>query len=320
MKRFALIGVCAAALAAGIVGCSWETGDDATSWSSSYDWVNFSGVYRGIGGGLLVTDYTTTPSIPGVTNVYSDTDSGGTLPARGTTKSGQVSHGNIVPGSFMVTVGSIATLSDPGKAGVLTGNGTGTVNYEGGTWSFELDTWSTEAQSITVSYSYIVSTDGSSSSGAQSGSTGKSVYSFTVTQQGQNLTFVDNNGSTYVGKISQVRSVSGAQNTDIGQVANDETSQRAKITYYESDLPANGDQIVANFQVEGLSAAMMRVTIVGTFEGTVAGSVFASRQLDGTWVELGGKTGNINADTDAVAIQNSGTTETGTNTTETVVQ
>ena len=116
MKRFALIGMVMAALAAGLVGCEWSTGEDATSWSSAYDWVNFSGVYRGLGGGLLVTDYTTTPSIPGVTNVYTRTESGGTMPKQDTAASGSMSHRPVVPGSVMITVGN-ATLSDPATHG-----------------------------------------------------------------------------------------------------------------------------------------------------------------------------------------------------------
>ena len=306
MKRFALIGLALAALVAGLTGCEWNTGEDATSWSSAYDWVSFSGVYRGIGGGLLVTDYTTTPSIPGVTNVYSRTESGGTMAVRGTMASGRVSQRPVIPGSFMVSVGNNATLSDPGKAGILTGNGTGTVNYEGGTWSITIDPaladWD-QANPIVVSYSYRVSSDGSSSSGAQSGATRISIYSFNVDHQGQNLTIVDNNGSTFSGKISKIRSLSGAQNTDIPQVADDETAHRAKATYYESELPADGDVIVASFEASGVSAANVPVRIVGTFEGAVSAGVFTSRQMDGTWIESGGKTGNINAQTESVAIQ-----------------
>ena len=315
MKRFAWIGIGVAALAVGIAGCSWETGDDATSWSSSYNWVNFSGVYRGVGGGLLVTDYTTTPSIPGVTNTYNETESGGTLPARGTSKSGKVSHGSIVPGSFIVTVGSIATLSDSGKAGVLTGSGSGSVDYAGGTWSIEIDTWSTVDQQISVSYSYTVSRDGTNAGGAESGATRVSIYSFNVSHSGQNLTITDNNGSTYTGKIKEIRSASGAENTDIEQVANDEKSA-GKITYYESELPEDGDAIVATFECSGVSSALMQVKIVGTFQGMVAASIFTSRRMDGTWIELGGKTGDINASTSEVAIPTS-TATTSSNATET---
>ena len=68
MKRMALIGVCVAAAALGLAGCDWDTGSDADHWNSDYNWVNFSGTYRSAAGGLLVTDYTTTPSTPGSTN------------------------------------------------------------------------------------------------------------------------------------------------------------------------------------------------------------------------------------------------------------
>lgn len=313
MKRFALIGMALAALAAGLVGCEWNTGEDATSWSSAYDWVNFGGVYRGLGGGLLVTDYTTTPTIPGVTNVYTSSESGGTMPKQGTKASGKVSHRPIVPGSVMITVGNNATLSDPGKAGILTGNGSGTVNYDGGTWSIDIDPaladWD-NARPITVSYSYTVARDGSTSGGAESGATRVSVYSFNVAHSGQNLTIVDNNGATFNGKLSQVRSLSGAQNSDIPQVVSDEIANRAKATYYESELPADGDVIVANFEASGVSAAYVPVKIVGTFEGTVSAGVFTSRQMDGTWIETGGKTGDINAQTESVAIQVSVAEET----------
>jgi hypothetical protein len=315
MKRFALIGMWVAVLAVGIMGCNWETGEDATSWSSSYNWVNFSGSYRGVGGGLLVTDYTSTPTIPGVTNIYSATESGGSMPARGTKASGKVSHGSIVPGSVMITVGSNATLSDSTKDGQLGGDGTGGVDYEGGTWSIEIDAATVDfdkANSIKVSYSYIVSRDGSSSSGARPGSTG-SIYSFQILHEGQHLTFTDNNGATYTGFISEIRSSSGAQNTDINQVGGDETANdTSKLTYYESPLPANGDIIIATFECTGRSAALRNVKIVGTLHGAVAAGNFTSRRLDGTWIEMPGKTGDINGQTETIPITTTVTADTGT--------
>lgn len=305
MKRIVLIGMCAAVAALGLMGCEWSSTSGDESWSSAYDWVNFSGVYRGLGGGLLVTDYTTTPSIPGVTNTYSRTDSGGTMPARETTKSGRVSHGSIVPGSFMVSVGSIAQLSDPGKNGLLTGNGSGTVNYGGGTWAIEIDTFSTVDQNISISYSYTVARDGSTAGGAESGATRFSIYSFNVVHQGQHLTVTDNNGSVYTGRIKKMQSASGYQNTDITQVGTDEegNDKSAKYTYQESPLPTDGDTIVATIECAGVSKAGMTVKLVGTLQGTVAASIFTGRRMDGTWIELGGKTGDISAQTEAVSIQ-----------------
>jgi hypothetical protein len=297
MKRIAWIGLCAVALALGVAGCGWDTGGDAVSWSSDYNWVNFNGTYRGVGGGLLVTDYSTTPSIPGVTNIYTKTESGGTMPARGTTKSGQVSHGSIVPGSFMVTVGSIATLSDSAKNTVLSGNGSGTVNYEGGTWNIVIDTPDlSAAHNITISYSYTVTRDGTASSGAQPGSTGK-IYSFVVVQQGEHLTFTDNNGATYTGYIGELRTASGTERNDAE----------------DKFLPVDGDTVIANIECKGTSAALRSVKIVGSLQGTVAGGVFTDRRLNGTWIEMPGKTGDISGQTATVAIP-TGTTDTGTDT------
>ena len=99
-------------------------------------------------------------------------------------------------------------------------------------------------------------------------------------------------------------------------MAGDEQSQRAKITYYESELPADGDSIVANFECSGTSAAYVPVKIVGTLEGTVAAGIFTGRTMNGTWIEVGGKTGDINASTYEVAIQTATETTEGTEGTE----
>lgn len=310
MKRFAWIGICAA-LVAGLVGCEWNTGEDATSWSSSYNWVNFSGTYRGATGGLLVTDYTTTPSIPGVTNTIAvANETQGSFVAGQTALSGQLRHGNVVPGSVVITLygpgGILRSFADNGS-GVL-GTGQGNVQYVSGSWNLDLATeFPTVSGSVRGNYSYTVSNAGSAGSGAESGATSVSIYSFNVTHSGQNLTIVDNNGATFSGKISQIRSTSGAENTDIPQVSDDEQAHRAKATYYESELPADGDSIIANFEVSGISAAYIPVKIVGTLEGTVAAGVFTGRAMNGTWIEAGGKTGDINATTDPVVIATAAT-------------
>ena len=311
MKQFALIGMCVAVLVVGITGCDWETGSDATSWSSSYNWVNFSGTYRSAAGGLLVTDYTTTPSTPGSTNTLSvQNESQSSFPAYATVFSGKLKYGNIVPVSVGITLstteGIFETMSDKDGNGVLTGSqGSGTVSYESGTWTYALKVGLSGPTTNGVSranYSYQVSNSGSSGSGARPGSTG-SIYSFIINHQGQNLTFTDNNGATYIGTIGEIRSTSGAQNTDIGQVgADEEGNDSAKYTYYESPLPEDGDTVNATFECSGVSAAMMRVRIVGNLQGTVAAGVFTGRTLSGTWIELGGKTGDINGQTTSVPV------------------
>lgn len=132
------------------------------------------------------------------------------------------------------------------------------------------------------------------------------IVSFTLFQQGQHLTITDNNGATYTGLIKKMHSASGYQNTDITQVGADEegNDKSAKYTYQESPLPTAGDTIVASFECSGYSRAGLSVKIIGTLQGQVvlgisyatdteAARVFDGRSMDGTWIELGGKTGNI---------------------------
>ena len=127
MKRIFTFALCAVAAAALLTGCEWSSSSEHNeSWNDSYNWVNFSGTYRSAAGGILVTDYTSTPLVPGTTNNYNTTESGGTLPGGVTTGSGTTQKKPITPGSFSLVIGEI-TLSDNG-AGVLSGNGgSGTV-------------------------------------------------------------------------------------------------------------------------------------------------------------------------------------------------
>ena len=57
-----------------LMGCEggWTSGGGVDDWNEAYNWVNFSGVYRGIGGGVLVTDYSTTPGTPSTTESEKD--------------------------------------------------------------------------------------------------------------------------------------------------------------------------------------------------------------------------------------------------------
>jgi hypothetical protein len=323
MKRFAWLGIGMALVAVGITGCEWNTGNEAESWSSSYNWVNFSGTYRSAAGGLLVTDYTTTPSTPGSTNtltVVNETQPG--FVAYQTVFRGKVKNGNVSPGSVLIVLSNSSgelwdSFTDDGN-GVLTGGqGSGTISYVAGTWTYNLNVGLVGPVfngKVTANYSYEVSNSGSTGSGALPGSTG-SIFSFIVVHQGQNLTFTDNNGATYTGRIGEIRSTSGAQNTDIGQVGADEeandTSLHAKYTYYESPLPEDGDTLIATFECSGVSAALKQVKIAGNLQGTVAAGIFTGRTLSGTWIELGGKTGDINGQTTSIPIT-SGTTTTDT--------
>ena len=335
MKRFAWIGVLAAVLAVGIVGCEWETGDDATSWSSSYNWVNFSGIYRSETGGLLVKDYTSASSSTETTTSGTSTnvtttastngnqtstttttetikvsnENQGTFSASQTTFSGNLAHSNIVAGTLTLTLyngstdAAIKSVSDDGTGKLGSGNNAGTVTSSG-SWSLTLNTeFPTVSGYIRASYTYSrsststeTSTTGTSTtSGEESGATGKGIYSMTVIHNGQYVDITDNNGASYEGYISQIRSSSGEENED-------------------GTLPADGDTIIASWECSGTSAAGVRVTIIGTLQGTVAGGVFTSRTISGTWIEATGRSGDFTGVTTAVAITAT-TTSTATSST-----
>ena len=275
----------------------------------------------------------TTDAVQTTTNTCSE--AAGTLAAKHVVAGGTLKHRPIVPGTLVLRLGSDVVVSDNGS-GALSGSGAkGTISYEGGGWSVELpDTlWSTSARAITANYAYTVTTRGpsgqsdssdgrSSSSGSSSsstsessngnnttsttttvddgkraGSTGGAIYSLIVVQEGQNLTITDNNGGTYKGRIGTLRSSSGATPEN-----SNSTSNGGKV------LPKNGDTIVATFNCKGTSAAGMSATITGTLSGTVSTSsstapgVFLGRTMQGTWIEAGGKTGDINGTTDSIAI------------------
>ena len=302
MKRMAWVGICVAAAALGLAGCDWDTGSDADHWNSDYNWVNFSGTYRSAAGGLLVTDYTTTPSTPGSTNtLQSSGEAQGSFAAGKTSFKGTLGHGNLVKGSLVITLynssgGVINTFADDGN-GILGSASQGTVQYVPGSWTLTLTTdFPTVPGYVRASYSYYVSNAGSTGGGANPGSTGR-IYSFVLVQKGENLTFTDNNGAVYKGKIGEMRTASGVERDD----------------EEGSFLPQEGDTLVATIECSGTSAALMQVKIVGTLQGTVASDVFTGRTLTGTWIEAAGKTGDINGQTTSIPIV-SGTTDTAVDT------
>ena len=271
--------------AALLTGCEWTSGGGVDSWSDAYNWVNFSGVYRGIGGGVLVTDYTATPGTPGVTNSVTgqniDTGDGGH------NYSGSLGHGSIVPGSLKITAGGY-TLTDNGSGVLSGGGGAGTISYGNGAWSINMGTHVIDSGTpIYASYQYTVSGAGGSG-GAGSGASGRTIYSFTVQHQGQNLSIVDNNGKTYTGNFGTISSSGGANQNN-------------------QSTPATGDTITGTFEASGVSAAGYTVRIVGTFQGVVGagnGTTFSltNRQMFGTWIEDGGRTGDINGQSSPIQV------------------
>lgn len=117
-----------AALAVLIGGCEWESSGDAGSWNSNYNWLDFSGVYSDAGQGVLVKDAATAFDISSILVVSellafaSDTL---------TSYSGGFAHDGIVPGSVLLSAGSINFIDD-GEGGLASPEGWGAVTSENG--------------------------------------------------------------------------------------------------------------------------------------------------------------------------------------------
>lgn len=117
MKRISVLPLLATATAALFAGCEWTSSSGESSWSGSYDDMNFAGTYRisslaqtGEGGGSTAATWTTT------------TEGGGTFAAGKTTASGKTGHNNVVPGSVKISAGGY----------VWTDDGSGNLNFNGG--------------------------------------------------------------------------------------------------------------------------------------------------------------------------------------------
>ena len=218
-------------------------------------------------------------------------------------------HTPVIPGSVQVTAGGFS-FSDNG-AGVLNGSvsGTsGTINYSSGGWAISGSSFWI-ASTVPIIAGYAVTNSGTSSSGVTPGST-VAIYAFNVQQSGNKIKIIDNNGSVYEGSFGDMRTTG---NLGSG-------SQGATFV--------NGDQVIASFSASGKSAAGIYVNMTGNFQGTVQGvstvtqrsgsstvittsMALSDRRIIGTWIEDGGKTGDISGVSDsAVNVSTSSSTST----------
>jgi len=270
----------AAGLAAlcGVAGCDWQSGGSADTTSNRYNWVNFSGVYRASSGGVLISDYTSSATSGAVTNTASETI-GRTTATRGV-YSGTLSRTPVLAGSVRITVASVV-VTDDGSGALAGGTVTGTIIYSTGAWSLDLSSVDRANESdIRAIYQYEVAGT-PPAAGAASGVSGRTIYTFTVVQNGNSLTITDNNGATYTGKFGSTRTTGGVN----------------RDTPLDTQTPASGDTLIADFNISGTSAAGVSVKMTGTFMSTLAVTTTTTaggttttitmnnRRIDGTWIE-----------------------------------
>jgi hypothetical protein len=280
MKKLLKLSVPFLMLAA-LSGCEWSSGG-GSSWNAAYNWVNFSGVYRGAGGGVLVTDYTATPGTAGTTNTVTSARIGNT-DGTSTVFSGVLGNRSIQAGSLTINSAQF-NLSDNGD-GTLSGSGaSGSIDYGTGAWNIQVSPAPDAGDSIRATYQYtIAGTQGSGSAGP--GTSGIRIYAFTVFHEGETLRLTDNYGREYSGGFGSIRSTGGSEATPT-----------------EEPTPVAGEEVIAQFTASGVSPAGYNIRMVGTFQGTYNAGALQSRSLNGTWIEDGGKTGDINGSASPIAV------------------
>jgi len=276
-------------------GCEngWSFGGSSQSWNSSQGWVDFSGRYQpSIAGRFLVSDYTSLrPGTNSVVETVATTVAGQTL------YSGTLNQIPVLAGSLYLTVGSIALGHDAGGNITGTGIASGSIDYNGGNWSVTLSAAPPAGIDMVANFRTVNT--------SSAGGTGVNITAFEVTQQGNTLRIMDNNGSVYEGNLGAYTTLGS---TPVGDTTN-------------GIHGAGGQTATVQYELNGVSAAGMNVQLVGNLLAQVSQSVSIiggfttnivviqqtwNRYIRGTWLEQGGKTGNIDGQADPIVTQQTG--------------
>ena len=209
------------ALASLLVGCEWTSSSGgSSSWSDSYDAMNFAGTYR-----ISTIVQSGTSNDDSSASGSQFTDSFSTVTAEISEYSGTTSRHPIVKKSVTIRLGSSYAFHDLDGSGTLTSEnitGTATINYSNGNWAIHFSDVPTAAigQKITVSYQVGTSTYGIDTTIYDP----TLITAITVSQTGQYLTMKLNNGVSMSGRFTTVRQT-GQVNEDTGAGANTYNAQ-----------------------------------------------------------------------------------------------
>ena len=269
-QRNVLLTSAVAAVIGLTVGCEWTGTSSEESWNDAYAWVNFSGTYR------LYNAVAATPGTPGTpseteTEVPVSNESQGLTTVGGTGYNGQVAKRPVVAGSLTLNVGGYV-FNDDGS-GVLSGADgiSGTITYGTGAWSVDTGSGTGGGLPIRATYSYLQT--GTIINPGTPGTPGSAITTFTVNQQGNLLTFTDNNGTVFSGRVT------GAN--------------------VPSDSRSSGN-VRLNFEVTASNNAKIIGTLSGDWSGGVSG-MLANRSLLGHYFYRSNKV-DIQAASGSIAI------------------
>ena len=202
MKNSLVFLSAATACAVALVGCEWGGVHEGESWNDAYSWANFSGTYK------LVNEVVADDGSSG----EEEASSGPTTVEKKSSKTfkysettGQYFSGqaNLVPGSVTVSFGRHQFKDNGAKGLVYQGEGdsSGTIDYSTGTFTINLKDAQDPIQG-TISYAYYGTEGGGSSGKGQAKEITPPISWLNLTQKGNLLTFRDNDGTTYTGKIT----------------------------------------------------------------------------------------------------------------------
>lgn len=209
------------ALASLLVGCEWTSSSGgSSSWSDSYDAMNFAGTYR-----ISTIVQSGTSDDDSSVSGSRFTDSFETVTADKLNYSGTTSRHPIVKKSVTIKIGSSYSFHDLDGTGTLAAeniSGTASINYSDGSWSVKISEVPAAAigQKITVSYQVGTSTYGIDTTIYDP----TVITAITVSQTGQYLTMKLNNGVSMSGRFTTVRQT-GQVNEDTGAGANTYNAQ-----------------------------------------------------------------------------------------------
>lgn len=278
-------------------GCEWG-GAHENTWNDGYSWANFTGTYRfvkavyymplassdsdsGSDESKSLKDFAKEVALgeyngQAIGAMSSPTSAGGSFSAAS----------GVVPGSIEMTVslknGGVAIITSDSANNLIYKDQTVGSVTESGTWNFTLpiEANASEGDSILMNYKYYSANgpegegDGGNTDGKDSNPYNAVYLSFLkVTQQGNKLTMISDNGMVYKGQLT------GASTSKDGYVA--------------------AQQVRLSFQVTSASGNM---TIVGHLSGVWSGAaekqygVLSERTIQGTHNRAGNFVG-VAADT-----------------------
>lgn len=279
-----------------LTGCEWGNSGSGSTWSDSYSWINFAGVYRPPAGkSFLVQKPGTSTNTP--SSIAQTTQSLGSGDGNQAHFEGILANKPIVVGTVVVRAGAWSMADPDGDGNIAGGEGVGVINYSSGVITVDWNLAPANGINVIVTYGYSVPGTDGNPSGPTSGSGNLEIYSLTLTQNGNVLDAIDSNGVRYHGEISNLAQGGGDRtgNTSGGVVANftmktDGGDQIVGVLtgnyVAPSDNDATGGDTAGggNIKVE---------TDTDTAPEAVTTGRLLNRQMQGTYIGADGSTGDI---------------------------